>query len=354
MTEAIRYIGPLVVPEPSSDLVGIHGVSLPNQVSPTAVFNGPLIEVADRGMLLFPRIRTARQNPDVTDIPAFIGVYAVDPDILPAKLIERIPVNILQGSVNRGLLSGALFPEDLRGSVIDSGGTIMFGLTAAGLDGIAHPAILTAKPPYGSEDFSQIKILDELPSMKNVMPLNENTIVGRPEFSLSPNGELNFAHKDPEESKWRIISAIKFPYVPWVGEKGRFGLVGWNERVPVPSRPDVFRLLIHGYKINYEIVEYAIGLSEIQELPDGTFIIIGVDKKPLLTYAATVARVMEKAGKRNGKENGKESNSHKRVIYSVGGIRQEDKIILPVTLFDHEIHLFKIPTSVMLRDFSYN
>ena len=298
------------------------------------MFNGALISVNGQ-LCLFPRIQTAKQEAGVVDIPACIGVYHVYPQTWAAEQVNSIPVEVLQGNMQK------IFPEDLRGIVIDPTGTIMFGLTAADVKGNPHAAILTAKPPFKPEDFSPMEVLTDLPLMKNIMPLSPTVIAGRPEIARGNKHTILFATKNEDSKKWQITGSTTFPDVPWVGENGNFGLVGWNERVPIPGKPGYFRFLVHGCKKENDIAEYAIGLAEAYERPDKTFTIIAVDKKPLLTYKEATRGIV-----------GHEPDPHKRVIYSVGGVVTDDEVKLPVTLFDNQIHLFGIPRAEMLRVFS--
>lgn len=315
--------------------------------TPTAVFNGPLVDI-DGQYYVFPREKMGRQIPGVTDFSANIGVYRILIDPLDTVSHQRITVDPVQRNGHEGLFSGARYPEDLRALVLDDS-TVMFGLTVAGLDGNPFPALLYARPPFGPGDFSPIRVLYELPNMKNVMPLDPNTIAGRIEIETGVKPAIVFAKRDPTADHWRIIGETTFPAVPWVGDNGRYGLVSWNERVPIPDFPGVYRILIHGYKNDRArcVTEYAIGLAEIQMTENGTFFFRGINRKPLLRYGQILKQIYANTGRVI-----REPDPHKRVIYSVGGIRRNGSVILPVTTCDREIHFFKIPVAEMLRDFS--
>lgn len=336
MLEQLTYKGSL-----TAEIHSISGLE-----KPPAIFNGTLLKI-DNKLLLFPRIVT-RQRAGVTDMATAVGRYEIDPKTFTATCAETIPIEQIRGE-HRGLFTNDPFPEDMRGIIL-ADGSVMFGLTAAGLDGTPHAAILTVQPPCKPEDFTQMNVLNELPSMKNILPIQATIIAGRPEVARGVKQQIIFAHFLPEKQTWEIIpdDETTFPEnIPWVGANGRFGLCGWNDRVPIQNKPGYFRFLIHGYNKDHGIVEYAIGLAEGFERPDKTFAIIGVDKKPLLTYAEAVAQVA-----RNSWNCTKEPDPHKHTLYSLGGLPTNDGILLTASLYDKEIHFWIIPHATMLRDFS--
>lgn len=360
----VRYLGPLALPErletPINTRFEHSGVRLgPEHKRITGVFNGPLIEVVGiegekevTEWHFFPRVMRNRAGRGV-DITDALGHYRVDPLTYRATGLETIPVEHIR-SGQPSMLRGGFNPEDLRGLVIDDNSTILFGLTAADLNGIPRAALMRAAPPYSSEYMTSMKVLDYLPPMKNILPLAPDLFVARPELMEDNSRSLSFYHNnDPvdlttENNMWKKIGKTPFPDVAWIGKKGRLGLVGWNEKIPVPNFSNRFRILIHGYSHDADLYEYAIGIAEIETLPNGTFRFIGADNKALITYSQTVGMIKAATGRQ-----GREPNKHKRVVYSVGGlVDKQGDIILPVTAFDSESHLFHISREEMLRQFS--
>jgi hypothetical protein len=363
----VQYVAPLAVPEVIKPVPHrLERLALPlgvEQLPVAGVFNGPLIGInntvdgaSTTEWHCFPRImhHNGGNGVDITDA---VGHLEVDPTTYQTKHREPIPVErIREGQPS--MLAGGFNPEDLRGHVIDDRGTILFGLTAADKNGIPRAALMTATWPYRPIDFQPMQVLENLPAMKNILPLSEDLFVARRELVPGPRRELNFYQKNAS-GEWEAPPnnpTTPFPEVPWIGEKGRLGMVGWNEKVPVPGKEGRYRILIHGYKheaddLNKrgeEIYEYSIGVAEIQMNEDGTFHFTGAAKKPIISYSEAVKQVKDATGRI-----GREPDPHKRVVYSVGGVRNDEgDIILPVTVFDRESHLFKIPQSAMLNSFS--
>lgn len=343
--ERFAYYGHVGIPDADT--------SNPNRIR--AVFNGALFRypvsqpdgTTESGIFMLPRVMDREQIPGIPDYTSRFDVRRIDVTEEGARATEQSHVS---ADHIRGAMS-TLNPEDARALVLPDG-QVMFGITAATAAGEPLAAFFTGKYPFREEDFSAMDVAFEIRPGKNVLPLQENLAVYRPERVSDgrENGhEFTFLRKVPREDGlgiWTEERTITFPTTDWVGKEGRYGFTG-GERIWVDRDNGIFRMLIHGFNRfrdadGREKVKYALGLGEFQDREDGTFDVRGIDNDPFFVYEQAI----EHMGK------GVEPNEYKLVIYAVGDVLEGEELLVAVTLRDQEIGLFGFRRQDVLRPFS--
>ena len=203
----------------------------------------------------------------------------------------------------------------------------------------------------GIQVISPMEIMTGLPPGKNVLMLNWNSAVYRPE---SWDDRLAVVTQDPQTLQWEIKKGIVFPTLKGVKGKTRIGLTG-GERIPMANGN--FRLILHVVdhiplqNTKEDIATYHFRLAEFKLEADGLPELVAVDSKPFLTYEE-VAAVLDPEGKVI------KPDAHKAVIYSVGGaIHQKGNgeepkfFLLPVTYEDRLIGFFDPPLGLLQLPF---
>ncbi len=224
---------------------------------------------------------------------------------------------------------------------------VIFGLTAVDKNKKPYPAIVVGKYPFTKKFFSEVQILSDLPSGKNVCPFSKNVILYREEkeshmltMVINKNGV------------WEKEGEVIFPdNLEWASYK--IGLTGnhWINKIWERGTTKG-RILIHGIRKNLTVqsqerYEYSLGIAEFQWKEDyNNLCLIGISKNPILTYQQMQKIYKEKIGE----DHYKELNSNKLVLYSCDGGRQaRGKTLLPLTYKDTLIVEISIPTKKLLK-----
>lgn len=332
------YKGLLLSPDPT------------NQVH--AIFNGPILPInGDKHFLILPRVMKEKQNPGRADRTDHFGIYDVLPNSKhPPRKLSSLEIDAIRGDEMSNHEGPHPNIEDIRiTTMVD--GTYAAGATAE-KDGQPFPARFLMKYIRdGMEVISPMEIMTGLPPGKNVLMLNWNSALYRPE---SYDDRLAVITQDSQTSQWKIIKEIVFPPLKGVKGKARIGLTG-GERIPMANGN--FRMILHVVdhvplpNKKDDIATYHFRLAEFKLDADGLPELVAVDSKPFLTYAE-VAAVFDPEGKVI------KPDTHKAVIYSVGGAiyqkKNEDKsefFLLPVTYEDQLIGLFDIPLELLQQPF---
>ncbi len=335
---ADTFTGVLLRPDPA------------NQVF--AILNGPLLHInSGGGFLILPRKMMEKQYPGRADRTTHFGVYIVSPNPeYPPRELSPLEIAAIRGDGMSHQENSHYNLEDIRITTM-SDGSCAAGATAE-INGQPFPARFLME--YVSDEIqvvSPMEIMTGLPSGKNVLMLNWNSAVYRPE---SYDDRLAVVTQVSQTSEWKIIKEIVFPPLIGVKGKARIGLTG-GERISMANGN--FRLIMHVVdhiplpNKEDDIATYQFRLAEFKldtnELPE----LVTVDSKPILTYEE-VASVVDPEGKVI------KPDMHKAVIYSVGGViyQKENKersefLLLPVTFEDQLMGLFDIPLELLQLPF---
>ena len=337
---ADTFTGVLLRPDPTDG--GVH-----------AIFNAPLLSInGGKSFLLLPRVMTRKQNPGIADSTAFFGVYEVAPGSKNSpRRLSSLEIDAIRGDGISHQENSHPNIEDIRLTRLADGFSYAAGATAE-INGQPFPACFQIEyGPDGIRVSSPIEFMTGLPPGKNVLMLNWNSAIYRPE---SFDNGLAVVTQDPQTLQWRIKKEIVFPPLEGIKGKARIGLTG-GERIPMANGN--FRLIMHvvdhipQLNTNYHISTYHFRLAEFSLDANGLLELVAIDSKPMLTYE-NVAAVVDPEGKVI------RPDSHKAVIYSVGGViyqkengEKSECLFLPVTFEDQLIGLFDIPLELLQLPF---
>src|SRR6185369_1715898 len=326
------YKGPLLLPSP--------GV--------TAIFNGPIFRIGNGNSFgHMPRVMDRPQIPGTADKTARFDVYELEPDLTGVIQYPSIQLDSITGDGPVNKLYGI---EDIRVTSLDDG-SLGCAMTAE-FGGKPYPALFIVHPTESDWKVEPMQLMIGAGMGKNTLLLDRNTALHRLE---TENDKIAVIQRNQQTNRWSTIDTIHFPHITKYndhaklngGGNKRIGLTG-GERIPMPNGH--FRMIMHevthsaGDHDNAgNISEYSFRLAEFQLDERGIPKVVAVDPKPLLTYD----QVVELAGP------GEEPDPKKRVIYSTGGVlNNNNQFLLPVTVRDREEHLFAIPLRHLQRPFA--